>query len=66
MSCLVEKGARIRAYGPEAIVAAQQYLGENPAIILVDSSYGALEGGEALIICASGASGSRALDRMNL
>jgi UDPglucose 6-dehydrogenase len=51
ISHLVEQGAKIQAYDPEAIAAARQYFGENPAITFVNSSYEVLEGADALVIC---------------
>lgn len=51
ISHLVEQGAKIRAYDPEAMVAAKQQFGDNPAITFVNSSYEVLEGADALVIC---------------
>jgi UDPglucose 6-dehydrogenase len=48
---LVEGGARIQAYDPQAMAAGREYFGENPAIVFAASSYGALEGADALVIC---------------
>ena len=51
ISHLLEAGARIRAYDPEAMSATAQYFGDRPEIIYVGSTYEALEGADALIIC---------------
>ncbi|MBM4273206.1 MAG: UDP-glucose/GDP-mannose dehydrogenase family protein [Deltaproteobacteria bacterium] len=51
ISSLVERGGKIQAYDPEAMAAARQHFGENPAISFANSGYGALEGVDALIIC---------------
>jgi UDPglucose 6-dehydrogenase len=50
ISDLLEAGARIQAYDPEAMEAARQYFGDIPNLKYIDSSYAALEGAEALII----------------
>lgn len=51
ISHLMEQGAKIQAYDPEAVAAAKQQIGDNPAITFVNSSYEALEGADALVIC---------------
>ncbi len=51
ISHLLAEGAKVRAYDPEAMAAAGQHFGDNPAIAFVNSSYGALEEVDALIIC---------------
>jgi UDPglucose 6-dehydrogenase len=48
---LLEAGARIQAYDPEAMPATRQQLGDNPAMTYAASSYEALEGADALIVC---------------
>ena len=50
ISRLLEMGARLKAYDPQAIAATKQYLGENQAVSFAASSYEALEGAEALLI----------------
>lgn len=47
---LLERGARIKAFDPQAMNTARKYFGENPAISFAASMYEALEGAEALII----------------
>ncbi len=47
---LVEMGASIRAYDPEAIPTAREALGEMPEVSYTSSCYEALKGAEALII----------------
>jgi UDPglucose 6-dehydrogenase len=47
---LLERGARLKAFDPQAMNSARQYFGENPAISFAASMYEALEGAEALII----------------
>jgi UDPglucose 6-dehydrogenase len=51
ISRLLELGARLKAYDPEAMPAAREFLRENRAISFAASSYEALEGAEALLIC---------------
>ncbi|MGA9754659.1 MAG: UDP-glucose/GDP-mannose dehydrogenase family protein [Desulfobaccales bacterium] len=51
ISGLLEAGARIRAYDPEAMPATRQYFGDHQGITYTASTYEALEGAEALIIC---------------
>ena len=48
---LLAAGARIQAHDPEAMQATAQAMGDNPGIRFAASSYEALEGAEALIIC---------------
>ena len=48
---LTAAGAKIQAHDPEAMAATRQYLGEQPNLSFADSSYEALEGADALIIC---------------
>ena len=51
ISGLLDAGARLQAYDPEAMAAARQYFGETPGLSFAASGYGALEGAEALVIC---------------
>jgi UDPglucose 6-dehydrogenase len=51
MARLLEAGARVQAYDPEAMAATRQYLGENKDVSYASSTYEALEGADALIIC---------------
>ncbi len=48
---LTAAGAKIQAHDPEAMPATRQYLGEQANLSFADSSYEALEGADALIIC---------------
>ena len=48
---LTAAGARIQAHDPEAMAATRQYLGDQPDLSFADSSYEALNGADALIIC---------------
>ncbi len=48
---LLEAGARVQAYDPEAMPATRQYLGDNQNVSYVSSTYEALKGADALIIC---------------
>lgn len=48
---LVGRGAKIRAYDPEARETFRTKLGETPGVSYVDSNYAALEGADALVIC---------------
>jgi len=48
---LTEAGAQIQAHDPEAMPATQQALGNNPNLSFAGSSYEALVGADALIIC---------------
>ena len=50
ITSLVEMGASIRAYDPEAIPTAREALGEMPEVSYTSSCYEALKGAEALII----------------
>lgn len=50
ISRLVELGASIQAYDPQAMATARQELGEMPAVNYAASAYEALENAEALII----------------
>ncbi|OGP71928.1 MAG: UDP-glucose 6-dehydrogenase [Deltaproteobacteria bacterium RBG_13_58_19] len=50
ISRLLEMGAQLKAYDPQAMPAVQQYLGEMPGLSFASSSYEALEGAEALLI----------------
>ena len=47
---LIRQGARVRAYDPQAVHAAQKALGEVAGLGFTGSGYDALEGAEALII----------------
>ncbi|MFA4903792.1 MAG: UDP-glucose/GDP-mannose dehydrogenase family protein [Desulfobaccales bacterium] len=51
MARLLEAGARVQAYDPEAMAATRQYLGDNKDVSYASSTYEALEGADALIIC---------------
>lgn len=48
---LINLGARIQAYDPEAMGTFKQSFGENEKLTYCDSNYGALKGADALIIC---------------
>jgi UDPglucose 6-dehydrogenase len=48
---LLEAGARIQAYDPEAMPATRQYLGDLEDLTYASSTYEALDGVDALIIC---------------
>ncbi len=48
---LTAAGAKIQAHDPEAMAATRQYLGDQPDLSFADSSYEALNGADALIIC---------------
>jgi UDPglucose 6-dehydrogenase len=48
---LQEAGARLQAHDPEAMPATKNYLGDNQGISFAKTSYEALEGADALIIC---------------
>jgi UDPglucose 6-dehydrogenase len=48
---LLAAGARLQAHDPEAMPATKQYLGNNQAVGFAKTSYEALEGADALIIC---------------
>ncbi len=48
---LTAAGARVQAHDPEAMAATRQYLGDQPDLSFADSSYEALNGADALIIC---------------
>jgi UDPglucose 6-dehydrogenase len=48
---LREAGARLQAHDPEAMPATRQALGNNPDVSFAGSSYEALDGADALIIC---------------
>jgi UDPglucose 6-dehydrogenase len=48
---LTAAGAKIQAHDPEAMPATEQALGHNPEVSFADSSYKALNGADALIIC---------------
>ncbi len=51
ISCLLESGARIQAYDPEAMPATRQHFGDHQDITYAPSGYEALKGADALIIC---------------
>jgi UDPglucose 6-dehydrogenase len=51
ISHLLKAGARVQAYDPEAMNATRQYFGDQEAVSFAASSYAALEGADALIIC---------------
>lgn len=48
---LIQRGAQIRAFDPEANGTFQQMFGENKQVMYVNSNYEALEGADALIVC---------------
>jgi len=48
---LQEAGARLQAHDPEAMTATQKYLGNNQGLSFAKTSYEAVEGADALIIC---------------
>jgi len=48
---LIQLGAKIRAYDPEANETFRQRFGENEAISYLGNNYQALEGADALIVC---------------
>ncbi|MEW6659162.1 MAG: UDP-glucose/GDP-mannose dehydrogenase family protein [Thermodesulfobacteriota bacterium] len=48
---LQEAGARLQAHDPEAMTATQKYLGDDQGLSFAKTSYEALEGADALIIC---------------
>jgi UDPglucose 6-dehydrogenase len=50
ISRLVEAGAKVVAYDPQAITTARQELGEVPQVSYVASCYETLEGTDALVI----------------
>ena len=51
ISRLTAAGAKIQAHDPEAMAATKQALGDNLEVSFADSSYEALNGADALIIC---------------
>lgn len=51
ISRLLESGARVQAYDPEAMPATRQHFGDHQDITYAPSSYEALKGADALIIC---------------
>jgi UDPglucose 6-dehydrogenase len=51
ISRLLEQGARIQAYDPEAMSATRQFFGNHEAVSYAASSYEALRGADALVIC---------------
>ncbi len=51
ISSLLELGARVQAYDPEAMTATRQHFGDNQAVTYAASTYEALKGADALIIC---------------
>jgi UDPglucose 6-dehydrogenase len=51
IASLLEAGAQVQAYDPEAMTATRQYLGDNQKVSYVSSTYEALKGADALIIC---------------
>jgi UDPglucose 6-dehydrogenase len=51
IQALMEKGARLKAYDPQAVNSAQKFFGEaNPAITYASDMYEAVDGADALII----------------
>ena len=51
ISSLLESGARIQTHDPEAMAATRAYLGERQDVSYAESTYDALNGADALIIC---------------
>ena len=51
ISRLLELGARVQAYDPEAITATRQHFGDHPAMTYAASSYEALKDADALLVC---------------
>jgi UDPglucose 6-dehydrogenase len=51
ISRLLELGARLKVYDPQAMSATRQFLGDQPGVTFAASSYEALEGADALLIC---------------
>jgi UDPglucose 6-dehydrogenase len=51
ISCLLEAGARVQAYDPEAMPATRQYFGDHQGLTFAPSGYEALKDADALIIC---------------
>jgi UDPglucose 6-dehydrogenase len=51
ISRLLESGARVQAYDPEAMPATRQHFGDHQDITYAPSGYEALKGADALIIC---------------
>jgi UDPglucose 6-dehydrogenase len=51
ISRLLESGARVQAYDPEAMPATRQHFGAHQDITYAPSGYEALKGADALIIC---------------
>jgi UDPglucose 6-dehydrogenase len=48
---LLEAGTKIQAHDPEAMPATRQFLGDPPGVSFAESSYEALNGADALIVC---------------
>ncbi len=48
---LIECGAKLQAFDPEAISTFQQAFGNNPSIMYSKTNYDALDGADALVIC---------------
>jgi UDPglucose 6-dehydrogenase len=48
---LVQLGAKVRAFDPEANETFRERFGDHPAIAYVENNYSALEGADALIVC---------------
>jgi UDPglucose 6-dehydrogenase len=51
ISRLLEAGARIQAYDPEAMGVTRQYFRDNKDVSFASSTYEALKGADALLIC---------------
>jgi UDPglucose 6-dehydrogenase len=51
ISRLLEAGAQIKAYDPEAMAATRQFFGDHQKVSYASSTYEALDGADALIIC---------------
>jgi UDPglucose 6-dehydrogenase len=48
---LVQLGARVRAFDPEANETFRERFGDSSAVEYVENNYAALEGADALIVC---------------
>ena len=50
LEALINAGATVRAFGPEAMDEAKRIYGDNPGLTLVDTAEDALQGANALIV----------------
>jgi UDPglucose 6-dehydrogenase len=48
---LIQRGAKVRAFDPEATATFSEQFGEHKSIQYVSSNYDALKGSDALIVC---------------